>query len=110
MELQSLIQYFYAIGGVPTKEVKLKELRHSKVFIQSTSQGSRCLKQGDKLLYLKEVNNAINLTVHVFIAIRYYHDHSPVQGIPSLWRKYRNGTIYIAMAAGKAIKYNNASN
>ena len=59
VELQSLIQYFYAIDGVPAKEVKLEKLRHSKIFIQSTSQGSRSLRKGDKVLYLKEVNNAI---------------------------------------------------
>jgi hypothetical protein len=57
LELQSLVEYFYAIDGVPAKGVKLKDLRHVKVFIQSTSQGSRCLKKGEKLLYLKEVNN-----------------------------------------------------
>ena len=57
LELKSLVEYFYAINGVPAKGVKLDDLRHVKVFIQSTSQGSRCLKQGDKLLYLKEVSN-----------------------------------------------------
>ena len=30
-------------------------LHHHKIFIQSTSQGSRCLKAGTKILYLKEV-------------------------------------------------------
>jgi hypothetical protein len=59
VELQSLVEYFYAIRGVPAKGVNLKELRHVKVFIQSTSQGSRCLKKEDKLLYLKEVNNCL---------------------------------------------------
>ena len=56
LELQSLVEYFYAIDGVPANGVKLKDLSHRKTFIQSTSQGSRCLKKGDKLLYLKEVN------------------------------------------------------
>jgi hypothetical protein len=56
VELQCLVEYFYAIDGVPAKGVKLDDLRHSKIFIQSTSQGSRCLKKGEKLLYLKEVN------------------------------------------------------
>ena len=59
MKLQSLIEYFYAIPGVPSKAVKPEQLnsglRHHKVFIQSTSQGSRCLKAGTKILYLKEV-------------------------------------------------------
>lgn len=57
LELQSLVEYFYATDGVPAKAVrpdKLNEgLQHCKVFIQSTSQGSRCLKQGTRILYLK---------------------------------------------------------
>ena len=61
LELQSLVEYFYAIGGVPAKAVKLKDLRHSKIFIQSTSQGSRCLKKGEKLLYLEKVNNSVSM-------------------------------------------------
>ena len=61
VKLQSLVEYFYAIEGAPAKEVKLRDdLRHVKVFIQSTSQGSRCLKKGVKLLYLKQVNIMIN--------------------------------------------------
>jgi hypothetical protein len=58
VELQSLIEYFYAIRGVPAKGIKPEKLQleHHKIFIQSTSQGSRCLKKGEKLLYLKEVN------------------------------------------------------
>jgi hypothetical protein len=58
VELQSLIENFYAIDGVPAKGIKPEKLRlkHHKIFIQSTSQGSRCLKKGEKLLYLKEVN------------------------------------------------------
>jgi hypothetical protein len=58
LELQSLVEYFYAIDGVPTKGVKPEQLRlgHCKIFIQSTSQGSRCLTKGEKLLYLEEVN------------------------------------------------------
>ncbi len=56
LELQSLVEYFYAIDGVPAKGVKLRDLHHMKVFIQNTSQGSRCLRKGEKLLYLKEVN------------------------------------------------------
>jgi hypothetical protein len=58
LELDSLIEYFYAIPGAPSNAVKPEQLRlkHHKIFIQSTSQGSRCLKKGTKLLYLKEVH------------------------------------------------------
>ena len=59
LELQPLIEYFYAIDGVPAKGVKLDDLRHMKIFIQSTSQGSRCLKIGEKILYLEKVNNTL---------------------------------------------------
>ena len=61
LKLQSLIEYFYAVPGVPSKAVKPEQLRleHHKIFIQSTSQGSRCLKKGEKILYLKEVHNCI---------------------------------------------------
>ena len=60
LKLQSLVEYFYAIPGVPSKAVKPEQLRldHHKIFIQSTSQGSRCLKKGEKLLYLKEVHHS----------------------------------------------------
>lgn len=47
LELQSLVEYFYAIDGVPANGVKVKDLSHFKIFIQSTSQGWRCLKKGD---------------------------------------------------------------
>ena len=64
LKLQSLIEYFYAIPGVPTMAVKPQQLnsglRHHKIFIQSTSQGSRCLKAGTKILYLKEVLCTLN--------------------------------------------------
>jgi hypothetical protein len=57
LELHPLIEYFYAIPGVPSMAVKPEQLKleHHKVFIQGTSQGSRCLKKGEKILYLKEV-------------------------------------------------------
>ena len=63
LESLSLVEYFYAIPGVPCKAVKLEQLRlaHHKIFLQSTSQGSRCLKKGTKILYLKEVNNTVCL-------------------------------------------------
>ena len=53
LELQSLLEYFYEISEVPSKGVKLDNLDNRRIFIQSTSQGSRCLKKGAKLLYLK---------------------------------------------------------
>ena len=54
LKLQSLIEYFYAIPGVPSLAVKPEHLRlkGDRFFIQSTSQGSRCLKKGEKILYL----------------------------------------------------------
>ena len=61
MKLDSLIEYFYAIPGVPWPSKALNPeqlnsgLQHHKIFIQSTSQGSRCLKRGTRILYLKEV-------------------------------------------------------
>jgi hypothetical protein len=66
LKLESLIEYFYAIPGVPSEAVKPEQLRleHHKVFIQSTSQGSRCLKKGTRILYLKEV-----VTAHISYTI-----------------------------------------
>ena len=59
LKLSSLIEYFYAIPGVPLMGVKPAQLnsgvKHSKTFIQGTSQGSRCLQKGTKIFYLKEV-------------------------------------------------------
>ena len=65
LELQSLIEYFYAIPGVPSMAVKPQQLRlkHHRIFIQSTSQGSRCLKNGTKILYLKKVVTAYILYI-----------------------------------------------
>jgi hypothetical protein len=61
VELQSLVEYFYAIDGVPAKAVELDDLRHVTIFVQSASQGSKCLKKGERLLYLKEVNYSLPL-------------------------------------------------
>ena len=65
LKLQSLVEYFYAIPGVPSKAVKPEQLilDHHKIFIQSTSQGSRCLKKGEKLLYHKEVHYSYNACI-----------------------------------------------
>ena len=70
LELESLVEYFYAIPKVPCMAVKPEQLRleHHRVFIQSTSQGSRCLKKGTKILYLKEVHHCININyMHTII-------------------------------------------
>jgi hypothetical protein len=69
IKLKSLIEYFYAIPGAPSKAVKPEQLRlkHHKIFIQSTSQGSRCLKKGTKLLYHKEVH-------HSYTQLHAYHN------------------------------------
>ena len=50
LKLESLIKNFYTIPGVPSKAVKPEQLRleYHKVFIQSTSQGSRCLKKKEE--------------------------------------------------------------
>ena len=67
LKLESLIEYFYAIPGVPSKAFKptqlIAGLEHCKVFIQSTSQGSRCLKAGTKILYLKEVHCTLAILI-----------------------------------------------
>ena len=76
LELWSLVEYFYAISGVPAKDIKLKDLRHSRTFIQSTSQGSRCLKKGEKLLYLKEVNIINILAYNLKVMIPTIHSFS----------------------------------
>ena len=55
LELQSPIEYFYAIQGAPNRATKPNQLHYRKIFIQSASQGSKCLKKGAKLLYLEEV-------------------------------------------------------
>ena len=52
---QSSTDLFYAIEGAPDFELsppKIK-LKGVKIFLQSTSQGSRCLKKGTTLLYKK---------------------------------------------------------
>ena len=68
LELESLVEYFYAISGVPqSKAVEVDNLHHMRVFIQSTSQGSRCLKKEEKLLYLEEVNNIVSPCIVIII-------------------------------------------
>jgi hypothetical protein len=63
MQLESRVEYFYAIPSTPRKAVlqrDLRKLRYCMIFIQSTSQGSRYLKKGEKrILYLKEVRQSI---------------------------------------------------
>ena len=51
--LQSSVDLFYGISGVPNKDVqpKFDLAPKSLTFIQSTSQGARCLKRGDVVLY-----------------------------------------------------------
>ena len=50
--LQSSVDLFYGISGVPNKDVQPKYFSpKGKTFIQSTSQGARCLKRGDIVLY-----------------------------------------------------------
>jgi hypothetical protein len=51
-KLPSNIGMFYDISGAPGIDVKpLFSDVTKKIFVQSTSQGSRCLKNGMKLLY-----------------------------------------------------------
>ena len=50
--LPSTIKMFYEISGVPGIDVKPSDSDPTKkIFVQSTSQGSRCLKNGMKILY-----------------------------------------------------------
>ena len=77
MELESHVEYFYAISSTPRKGVQQKDLKlsHNKIFIQSTSLGSRCLKKGERVLYLKEVRTraarGISAWLDYYCSLRY---------------------------------------
>ena len=63
LRLESLIEYFYTIPGVPSMPVKPAQLnaglQYSKVFIQSTLQGSRYIPQSwNKFSYLSQICTA----------------------------------------------------
>ena len=60
----SMIRMFYEISGAPGIDVKPPCYSDptKKIFVQSTSQGSRCLKKGMKLLY--KVNVALYLYIN----------------------------------------------
>ena len=45
------IDLFYRLPGVPGEGVKPPNIKGMRVFIQSTSQGARCVKPGDTILY-----------------------------------------------------------
>ena len=48
-------QSFYKVFGAPGMALKPKTSDSgTRVFIQSTSQGARCLKRGDIVLYKKK--------------------------------------------------------
>lgn len=49
--IRSDISLFYTLPGTPSEGLKPPKLEHVRVFIQSTSYGSRCLKAGETLLY-----------------------------------------------------------
>ena len=49
--LETNITFFYWIAGTPGTGIKPPNFMHYKVFVQSTSQGSRCLKSKTLLLY-----------------------------------------------------------
>ena len=47
------IDLFYKLPGVPAVRVKPPREKGVRVFIQSMSQGARCVKPGDTILYTK---------------------------------------------------------
>ena len=51
IDVQSDLSLFYTISGAPGTAIKPPTKKDVKVFVQSTSQGSRCLKKGTSLLY-----------------------------------------------------------
>jgi hypothetical protein len=77
VQLDSRVEYFYAISSIPRKGVQHKDLklRHNKMFIQSTSQGSRCLKKGEKILYLKEVRIIGLNWMYIHLQQIIFHDY-----------------------------------
>ena len=62
-EVQSDISYFYEISGTPGLDIEPPQPKGYLVFLQSTSQGSRCLKANSLLLY--KVSNYIKF--HIII-------------------------------------------
>ena len=49
--IQPDISLFYSLLGAPGLGIKPPKLDHVRVFVQSTSYGSRCLKAGTTILY-----------------------------------------------------------
>jgi hypothetical protein len=49
--LKSNIGYFYEIPGTPGLDIAPPQGKDYRLFLQSTSQGSRCLKANSLLLY-----------------------------------------------------------
>ena len=58
--LQTGVKWFYWIGA-PGVGIKPKNYDNYKVFVQSTSQGSRCLKSKTLLLY--KVQNSYDIVL-----------------------------------------------
>ena len=55
LEISCNFQSFYEVPGAPAMGLKPKTSESGpRVFIQSTSQGARCLKRGDIVLYKKK--------------------------------------------------------
>ena len=55
--LETGIMYFYWIPGAPEAGIKPPMFDTFEVFVQSTSQGSRCLKENTLVLYKR---NGVN--------------------------------------------------
>ena len=51
ISLETGIMYFYWISGAPGAGIKPPMFESFEVFVQSTSQGSRCLKENTLVLY-----------------------------------------------------------
>ena len=45
------VSLFYALPGTPGEGLDPPEYQHVRVFVQSTSYGSRCLMAGETILY-----------------------------------------------------------
>ena len=51
ISLEMGIMYFYCISNAPGAGIKPPMFEKFEVFVQSTSQGSRCLKENTLVLY-----------------------------------------------------------
>ena len=69
-EVDSDISYFYDISGAPGLNIKPPQENGYQVFLQSTSQGSRCLQADSLLLY--KVSNISHVRIIINNYLIYY--------------------------------------